>query len=128
MGLAWIRDYSAAGEVTVDLHGYSVDTAIAVSDGIVREAYRQGYKSVTFIHGASDSHSSSDSWRMGRGSIKWAIRDTISHEWRSFVRGRRHRGHSFAGSSTTIALMSNPRAETRTGLRDVPPADYENRR
>jgi hypothetical protein len=122
--LAWIQDLPIAGEVTVDLHGYSMDTALAVADRVLKDAYRQGYSSVTFIHGASGTFSASQSMRTGRGTIKWGIKDFISHEWRPYLRSRRHRGHRFMGGSTTLAIQSNPSADPCTGLGDVPPADY----
>ena len=113
-----------SGEVTVDLHGYSMDTALSVADRVLQDAYRQGYSSITFIHGASGTFSTSQSIRTGRGTIKWGIKDLVSREWRPYLRSRRHRGHRFMGGSTTLALQSNPAADPRTGLRDVPPADY----
>ncbi len=126
--MAWIQDRPQAGEATVDLHGYSVDTAMAVANRIVRDAYRQGYTSITFIHGAADALSTSQSLRTGRGSIKWALRDLVSRDWRPYLRGRRHRGHRFTGPSMTLALQSNPGREPRTGLGDVPPPDYDQER
>ena len=122
--MAWIQDVPAAGEVTVDLHGYSVDTALAVADRVLKDAYQQGYSSITIIHGAAGTFSTSQSLRTGRGSIKWGIKDLISHEWRPYLRGRRHKGHRFMGGSTMLALQSNVSSESRTGLGSVPPADY----
>ena len=123
--MAWVKDSPAIGEATVDLHGYSVDTALSVADRVLKEAYRQGYSSVTFIHGAAETQSSAQSLRTGRGSIKWALRDLMSRSWRPYIRSRRHRGHKVTGASVTIALQSNPRPEPRIGLGEVPPADYE---
>ena len=113
------------GEVTVDLHGYSADTALAVADRVLKDAYQQGYSSITLIHGAVDTFSTSQSLRTGRGSIKWGIKDLISHEWRPYLRSRRHKGHRFMGGTTTLALQRNSAAELRVGLGRVPPADYE---
>ena len=123
--MVWLKDCPASGEATVDLHGYSVDTALAVADRVLKDAYRQGYSFVTFIHGAAEMQSNSQSLRTGRGSIKWALRDLMSRSWRPYIRGRRHRGHKVTGASMTIALQANPRPEARVGLGEIPPADYE---
>lgn len=123
--MVWLKDSPSTGEATVDLHGYSVDTAIAVADRLLKEAYRQGYSSVTFIHGAAGTRSSFQLLRTGRGSIKWALRDLMARSWRPYIRGRRHRGHKVTAASMTVALQANSRPEPRTGLGDIPPPDYE---
>ena len=120
----WLKDSRATGEAMVDLHGYSVDTALAVADRILKEAHRQGYSSVTFIHGAAETLSTSQSLRTGRGSIKWGLRDLMARSWRPYIRSRRHRGHKLTAASMTIALQANATPEPRVGLEEVPPADY----
>lgn len=115
----------ASGEATVDLHGYTVETALAVADRIIKEAYRQGYTSVTFIHGGAGTHSAADTLHARRGAIKWALKDMVSSEWRLYVRGKRHRGHKLMAAYSTLALQANPSpALPRRGLGNVPPPDY----
>jgi len=109
----------------VDLHGYAVETALAVADRIIKEAYRQGYASVTFIHGGAGTYSAVDTLRAGRGSIKWALKDMVSYEWRQYIRGKRHRGHKLMAAYSTLALQVNPSPVVpRRGLGNVPPPDY----
>ena len=123
--MAWIQDDPARGEATVDLHGYSEDTALALADRLVAEAYRQGYSTVRFIHGAAGARSPSKASYRGEGTIKWGLRQRSARQWRPFLRTRRSPLFQVADASLTVALLLNPKADPRVGLGSVPPADYD---
>jgi hypothetical protein len=123
--VAWIRDDPARGEAAVDLHGYSNDTALALADRLVEEAYRQGYQTVRFIHGAAGARSPFKASYRGEGTIKWGLRQRLARQWRPFLRSKRSPLFQVADASLTVALLPNPKAGPRVGLGSVPPSDYE---
>jgi hypothetical protein len=54
-------------QVSVDLHGYDVLTAVDLAEQRVRESWENGYDEVELLHGARDVRSGGDE---GRGRIK----------------------------------------------------------
>jgi len=123
--VAWIQDDPARGAAAVDLHGYSEDTALALADRLMAEAFRQGYLTVRFIHGAAGARSPFKASYRGEGTIKWGLRQRLARQWRPFLRSKRSPLFVIADGSMTLPLLPNPKAEPRVGLGSVPPSDYE---
>lgn len=63
-------------ELTVDLHGYDVVSALDLAMRRVAEAHANGYESIELMHGAADV---AEPVTTGRGRIKWELRTMSRH-------------------------------------------------
>jgi len=105
--------------VDVDLHEYTHRTAIILAREKVKEAYEHGYKSIRFIHGATNVRG-----RDGGGSIKFALRDMLKRgEFNKWVKGRDSKEHKVRDASIVLALRKNPTPVDK-GWKEMPMGEY----
>lgn len=91
----------------LDLHDYTVNTALVVFETKLQEAWRAGLKCLQVVHGAPYAVTQEDSIALGRGSIKWAVMNLLDLEdWAQYV----ERVEPEDGS-TLIYLKPNPSPE-----------------
>ena len=95
--------------VEVDLHGYTLWSAIEVAHAAVQAAWERGYESVRLVHGARMAHHHwSGVVRGGYGSIKWALRSNLrSGQFEPYSRGPHSRKHVRGPVVLTVALRPN---------------------
>lgn len=108
----------------IDLHGYSLASAEEVALVKVREAYDNGFRKITFIHG----------WSTARQVVRLEPPVTIQHllrnmlktgEFEPYAYTWRNRGHFRSNASLTIALRSNSEPLEQPFWSALPPAEYE---
>jgi len=122
-GLSWLRDYSTEKRVEVDLHGYSLATADEVALAKVREAYENGFRQVTFIHGWSTSRQTSGSELPV--TIRELLHDMLRKgDFEPYAYIWYHKGHIREGASLTLALRSNPQPLETPFWSPLPPEEY----
>jgi hypothetical protein len=96
---------------TLDLHGYTLDEAMEVVDDKVREAWTNGYKFITLIHGSPFIRSHMQAKHQGRGRIKWELRGRLARgSWGKYMFYRRSKKHDLRDGSMVLALKPNPNA------------------
>ena len=107
--MAWFDVLTEEQRVVLDVHGYTVDTAVIAIEGKLSEAWEAGYAELKVIHGAPDIQTQEQVG--GRGSIKHGIlyflemldagQDLIG--WAAWVDS-----YEREDGTTLIYLMSNP--------------------
>ncbi len=118
-----MREYLIGKHMEIDLHGYSLATAERVALAKVREAHRNGFRLVTFIHGWSTSRQTRRSER--RDTIRELLRGMLSMgEFGSHAYTGGNRKHIRDVSSLTVALRPNPQPLETPFWSAMPPRDY----
>ena len=75
----------------------------------MQEAWKNGYSSITLIHGSPQINHHMTARAVGRGGIKWELRGRLSRGlWREHVFGRWSKKHRIEDGSMTLALRPNP--------------------
>ena len=118
-----MREYLIGKHMEIDLHGYSLATAERVALAKVREAYRNGFRLVTFIHGWSTSRQTRRSER--RDTIRELLRDMLSKgEFGPHAYSGENRKHIMDVASLTVALRRNQQPLETPFWSAMPPRDY----
>jgi hypothetical protein len=95
--------------VQVDLHGYGVGDARRIARSKVREAWENGFRQITLIHGAPSSRRPGLAWQSGYGTIKWHLRGQFRQgKWRRFLYHGGSRKHRLEAGAMRLAVRSNP--------------------
>lgn len=92
----------------VDLHGYPVWQALEVADEKVKEAWENGCRYITLIHGAPEIRHHKTAWQVLRGGIKWGLRGKLARgEWMQYAYQRRSRQHVIEDGFMTLRLRKS---------------------
>jgi len=98
-----------AKHVGVDLHGFSVATAMDVAEQLIRQAWENGFTSITLVHGAGTSLHHMSAMYTGYGGIKWSLRSRLYQgDWMEYAYNRRSRQHDINDTAMTLRLRPNP--------------------
>ena len=112
-----------SGVVEVDLHGYSVETAIEVARAVIAEAYENGLPYVRLVHGYNTSRART--YPYGTPTIKEEIWRLL-HEGAliRYAYSRKSSRHVRRAGSITIALRPNPSPNPHPIWTALPGKDY----
>ncbi|MDP6496058.1 MAG: hypothetical protein QGI09_11780 [Dehalococcoidia bacterium] len=117
------REYVIGRRVEIDLHGYSLATAEGVALAKVREAYENGFRLITFIHGWSTSRQTNRS--EGRDTIRELLRAMLGRgEFGPHAYSGKHRKHIRDVASLTVALRPNHQPLEASLWSAMPPREY----
>lgn len=121
--MAWILDDPQYSLKEVDLHGYSVETAVEVARSVIAECYENGLMYVRLIHGYNTSRSRT--YPYGKPTIKEELlrllREGGLAEYAYSLKSGRHVRRS---GSITIALRPNPSPNPYPIWTTLPDKDY----
>lgn len=121
--VAWIRGEPHFGTVELDLHGYSVETAVEVARGFVAEAYENGLLYVRVIHGYNTSRSRT--YPYGNPTIKEELLRLLQEGALDRYAFPLKSGlHVRKAGSITIALRPNPSPNPYPIWTALPAKDY----
>jgi hypothetical protein len=116
---------SARRHVQVDLHGYGLAQARLVAWCKVREAWENGFRQITLIHGAAGSRRQQVAWQSGYGTMKWHLRGQFQRgKWRRFLYHGRSRKHRLGPGCMRLAVRPNPAPREAPDWTPLPPARY----
>jgi hypothetical protein len=109
--------------VEVDLHGYSVETALELARTAVAEAYENGFRFVRLVHGRSTSQPSS--YPCQAPTIKEELLRFLDEgAFARYAYTRRSGRHKRRPSSLTLALRPNPSPNQTPIWTSLPERDY----
>jgi hypothetical protein len=116
--------------VRVDWHGYALDQVDTWADRVVEAAWKHGLRYVEFVHGAADvaargtiGHDSPTV--AGRGTVKDLLRKRLYRgQWRRWAESVRDGNHQIEEGRMLIALLDNPRPDSRSRWPVIPPPAY----
>ncbi len=117
--MAWFEVDVFQSTVTIDLHDYSLKTAVMIAREKIKEAYEHGFRYVRFIHGATLIKDKNDG-----GSIKFALHSMLRRgETAKWVQDKNSGNHKILGGSITFALRKNP-APVNDEWKELPVREY----
>lgn len=94
--------------IDINLHGYSVADAIDTADEKIIEAWQNGFKKITFVHGAATSTHHFSAKYTGYGGIKWSLRSRLAQgDWMKYIYNRRSVKHIIGDTFMTLSLRPN---------------------
>ncbi len=121
--MAWIRDEPQYSVMEVDLHGYSVETAVEVARAVIAEAYENGIMHVRLIHGYNTSRSRT--YPYGSPTIKEEILRALAEgDFKQHAYSLKSGKHVRKSGSITIALRPNPSPNPYPIWTALPMKDY----
>lgn len=93
----------------VDLRGYTIGEAEEIADQKVREAWENGYKRITLIHGCSYVRHHKTATILAQGGVKWTLRSRLAQGcWDQYVFPRRSKRHDVNEWCMTLGVRPNP--------------------
>jgi hypothetical protein len=117
--MAWFEVDIFESTVIVDLHDYSLKTAIIVVREKIKEAYEHGFRNIRFIHGATHIKEKTDG-----GSIKFALHSMFKRgEFAKWIQDKDSGNHKVLDGSITFALRKNP-APVDSEWKELPMREY----
>jgi hypothetical protein len=123
MALLKVDEYDL--HVEGDLHGLPVTDAVEIAHKKVREAWENGYRTITLIHGSPLIQHHFHARAQGRGGIKWELRGCLHRgEWKETVFHCRSKKHCIADGHMTLTLRLNPKPRQPPVWEPLPEACY----
>lgn len=121
--MAWIGGDPQFDLREVDLHGYSVETAMEVARSVIAEAYENGICYVRLIHGYNTSRSRT--YPYSAPTIKEELLRLLQEgAFSRFAYSLKSGRHVRRAGSITIALRPNPSPNPHQIWSTLPEKDY----
>lgn len=121
--MAWIEFDYDRDVVQVDLHGYSVETALEVARSVIAEAYENGFRYVRLIHGYNTSRSRT--YPYGKPTIKEELLRLLDEgAFSRHAYSRKSGQHQRQAGAITIAILPNTSPNTSPIWTALPQSDY----
>lgn len=121
--MTWIEESLESGIKEVNLHGYSVETAMEVARAVIAEAYENGVPYVRLIHGYNTSRPRT--YPYGAPTIKEELLRLLAEG--IFVRhaySKNSRRHQRRAGFIILAIRPNPSPNPHPIWSSPPAKDY----
>ena len=121
--MSWIEESLESGVKEVDLHGYSVETALEVARTVIAEAHENGYAYVRLIHGYKTSRART--YPYGAPTIKEELVRLLEEGvFLRYAYSKKSRRHLRRAGFLTLALRPNPSPNPYPIWSALPAKDY----
>jgi hypothetical protein len=111
--------------VEVDLHGYGLSQARRVAREKVREAWENGFRRITLVHGGAAAVRPGAAWSQRYGVIKWQLRGLFRRgRWRQYLVHGGSRKHRLDEGAMRLAVRPNPEPRTEPRWSPLPGASF----
>ena len=102
--------------VEIDLHNYSIRSALIAAREKIKEAYEHGFRHIRLIHGAANIVSKNE-----RRTIKYSLRTILKNG--EFDKWVERKGSVFRDESLILEIRKNSAPLDRE-WNEMPPEDY----